>query len=207
MNTIKNVIFDLGGVIVDLEVENALRAFAELGFHPLPSSKEDWIAMAPLHRLECGEIDAQTFLSILRQRCRPDVTETQVAETFCRIISLPRHRLQRLLDLRKHCRVFLLSNLSDIHWDETRRQAAAHGINIDDCFDEVFLSYRLGMTKPDPNIYRHLIHATGIDPQHTLYIDDLPENIRAGREAGLRAHSIACNGLDEEWDSLFPFVS
>lgn len=207
MNTIKNVIFDLGGVIVDLEVEPALKAFAELGFQSLLSSPEVRSEMHEInHRMDRGEIDTDTFLSILRQHCQSGVTDEELVTAFNRVIVLPRHRLQRLTALRKHCRVYLLSNLSDLHWRETRRQATAHGIDIDSCFDEVFLSYRLKMAKPDPNIYRHLIDATGIDPKETLYIDDLTENIRAGSEAGLQAHQIPCNGLDEEWEKLFPSV-
>ena len=213
MNDIKNLVFDLGGVIVDLEVAPALKEFAGLGLLPEGVSLEqisrqgfprEWPLARLIHRMDCGEIDTPTFFAILRREHGIEASDERLAQAFNRVILLRKIRLEWLCALRKRYRVFLLSNLSDLHWQETRRQALALGIPIEECFDEVFLSYRLRMAKPDPRIFQHLIQTTGIVPGETLYIDDLPDNIEAGARAGLRAHKIESNTLEWALPKLFP---
>lgn len=212
---IKNIIFDLGGVIVDLDLAPALRAFAHLGLMPEGISLEqisrggipkDWPLVPLIRRMDCGEIDTPAFFRLLREQHGVTATDEQLAEAFNRIILLRRNRLEWLCALRRHYRVYLLSNLSDLHWQEARRQAEVFGFSLDDCFDEVFLSYRLRMAKPDPRIFDHLIRTTGIEPAETLYIDDLPDNIEAGSRAGLQGHKIVTNGLEAELPKLFPGI-
>ena len=207
MKDSKNIVFDLGGVVVDLAIESALREFAQLGLHPLPTPEKGWGDFGQvIHRMDCGEINTQEFLAILHQRCNPDATDDQLKQAFNSIIRLPRHRLEWLRELRRHYHVYLLSNLSELHWDETQRLAREHGIPVSECFDEVFLSYRLRMAKPDPRIYDRLVVDTGIRPEETLYIDDLPENIAAGKNIGLQTLHIATNTLDEELPKRFPEI-
>ena len=165
---------------------------------------KDWPIAQLIHRMDCGEMDTPTFFNVLRQQCGTQATDEQLAQAMNSVIRLRKNRLEWLLALRKQYRVFLLSNLSDLHWQETRRQASKFGIRLEDCFDEVFLSYRLHLAKPDARIFEHLIRATGILPAETLYIDDLPDNIEAGNQAGLQGYKIASNSLDDNLPKLFP---
>ena len=207
MNNIKNIIFDLGGVVVDLEIKAALKEFGALMIKPVTSEEAAIQYLRPLmHAMDRGEMDGQTFTGIIKQQCRDGVTDQEIIDAFNRIIRLPKHRLEWLRQLRKKYRVFLLSNIGDIHWEETQRQATACGIDFMDCFDEVFLSYQLRMAKPEPGIYEHLIRETGIEPQETLYIDDLPDNIAIGQRFGLQTFQLPCNKLDEEISKLFPEI-
>lgn len=213
MNPIKNIIFDLGGVIVDLDIKPAMMAFAQLGLtsqniklsdlstNGIP---KDWEMARLMHAMDRGDINARQFIDILHSQCRPDATDEEIINAFNRIIVIRKQRLQWLLQLRNKYRVFLLSNLGEIHWTETLRQSEAMGIRFEDCFDDVFLSYLLRMAKPDPRIFTHVIETTGIVPNETLYIDDLPDNIEVGQQLGLQAHKVPCNGLDAELLRLFP---
>ena len=205
---IKNIVFDLGGVIVDLDIAPALKTFARTGLMPANASLEqiskqgfpkDWPLSGLIHRMDCGELDTPTFFSILRQQCGTQASDEQLSEAFNSIIKMRKNRLEWLVKLREHYRLFLLSNVSDLHWKETCRQAAEFGIPMEQCFDRMFLSYRLRMTKPDPRIYELMIRETGIDPAETLYIDDLPDNIEAGRKAGLQGHKITSNALEADF--------
>ena len=216
MENIKNIIFDLGGVVVDLRIRPSLEAFARLGLTPKGISLEylsqngiprDWEMRPLMHAMDCGELSAEEFVGIMKGKSREGTTDQDIIDAFNHIIHLPKRRLEWLRELRRHYRVYLLSNIGDLHWQETLRQAAEHGIPLRECFDEVFLSYRLHMVKPDPRIYEVLIGQTGIAPAETLYIDDLPDNIKAGQKRGLVSHKIDCNALDRELPRLFPFLA
>jgi len=208
---IENIIFDLGGVVVDLDIPSCIQAFAKLGIVPQGITLEqlsrggipkDWEMRELMHAMDVGKMSAREFVDLMLKAARPGTTAEDIVEAFDRIIRLPGHRLRWLKELRQNHRVYLLSNIGELHWNETCRQAQALGTPIEECFDEVFLSYRLRMVKPDPNIFQHLIRQTGIVPQETLYIDDLPDNIRAGEALGLQAYKIDCNKLEAETDKL-----
>lgn len=212
MKDIKNIIFDLGGVIVDLDVRASMTAFSRLGLTPPGVSLEqlssggipkDWAMRKLMHAMDIGQMDATGFVATLLPQCRPGTTGQDIIDAYNQLIRLPRQRLERIQQLSRRYRLFLLSNLGDIHWQETQRQAAAFGIPFEGCFEQLFLSFQLHMVKPDPAIFRHLTEATGIVPEETLYIDDLPDNIEAGRQLGFKAYKIACNGLDEVCEELF----
>ena len=207
MREIKNIVFDLGGVIVDLDIPTSLKAFAKIMVHPVETLEEAIATLRPLmHAMDVGEMEANTFISIMKEQCRPGVKDEDIVDAFNQIIRLPRHRLEWLLELRKHYRVFLLSNIGDLHWRETLRQSEALGIDFASCFDEMFLSYKMKLAKPDTRIYERLIAETGILPSETLYIDDLPNNIEAGRTMGLISKIVPTNEVDEELKKLFPEI-
>ena len=215
MKEIKNIVFDLGGVIVDLDIRTCIMAFDQLGIKPKDITLEelsrtgipkDWEMVHLMHAMDVGEMDTREFIDIMLASTTPGTTEQQIADAFNSIIRLPRQRLEWLQELKQHYRLFLLSNLSPLHWEETQQQAARLGIPIESCFHQTFLSYQLRMVKPDPRIFQHLIATTGVVPEETLYIDDLPANIAAGKAAGLVAHKIDCNMLDAEMPKLFPEI-
>ena len=215
MNEYKNIVFDLGGVVVDLDIPSSIQAFAKLGIVPQGVTLEelsrggipkDWEMRQLMHAMDIGDMQADEFVRTVKAQALPGTTDEAIRKAFNRIIVLPRVRLEWLLKLRQRYNVFLLSNIGEIHWEETQRQAAALGIPIEDCFQRLFLSYRLRMVKPDPGIFRHLIDTTGIRPQETLYIDDLPDNIEAGKQVGLVGHKIDCNSLTRELPKLFPEI-
>ena len=205
MRDIKNIVFDLGGVIVDLDIQASIQAFSKIMVRPVSTMEEAINSLRPLmHAMDVGEMSAETFISIMKSQCHPDVTDGEIVDAFNRIIRLPYHRLQWLKELWKHYRVYLLSNIGDIHWTETLRKSHELGVDFTSCFDETFLSYKLKLAKPDLRIYEKLIESTGIRPDETLYIDDLPDNIEAGQKMGLISKQIPTNALDEELPKLFP---
>jgi len=211
MTPIKNIIFDLGGVIVDLDLPTALKAFARLGVMPEGISLEEmskngiprnWSMIRLMHAMDIGDMGPSEFVATLKTQCLPGTRDEDIVKAFNTIIRTERKRLLWVKALKQHHKVFLLSNIGQLHWDETLRQTEALGCPIGSCFDRMFLSYQLRMVKPDERIFRHLISETGIDPAETLYIDDLPDNIEAGRHVGLVAHKIDCNGLDQAMSDI-----
>lgn len=197
MKDIKNIIFDLGGVIVDLDIERITKSFARLGMTP-----DKLNVHALMHQMDLGKMNEQGFIDTLLPQCLPGTTPQQLVDAYNNILRLPPHRLELVSQLRKSYNTILLSNLGDIHWREIQRLSLAHEIRFEDCFNHLFLSFQLHMTKPDPRIFQYVIKQTGIIPSETLYIDDLEANIDTGTAAGLVACKVEMNRLED-----FPLLS
>ncbi|WP_196801592.1 HAD-IA family hydrolase [Segatella baroniae] len=117
---------------------------------------------------------------------------------------LPKERLLKIRKLRKKYKVFVLSNINETLWRTCVRQIEELGMHVEDCFDDVFLSYAMHVAKPDADIYRQMILSTGIQPEETLYLDDRVENVEAGKKMGLIAELVVSNQLEQNkaWKQL-----
>lgn len=203
----KNYIFDQGDVILDIDANLSLGAFQRL----IPSSPESLpISVADLMggsegRLVCeyqiGNISTSEFLHSLKSVVRQDVEENQILEAWnAMILDIPMERLEALLELRRRgAKVFMLSNTNDAHTTHIINKCfAGSRSNMLRYFDALFLSHEMRLAKPDDEIYQETIRRAGIDPNETIYFDDLPQNIEAGIRAGF--HSVLTKGSN--WLSL-----
>lgn len=194
---IKNIIFDLAGVLLNLNVERDTLALQAVG---LP----DWMGcmakpdlMRPLNLYLNGLIGQTEFLPMIRPFCRPDATDAEILYSMDAVLDdIPASRLQRLVELRKRYRVFLLSNLYDTAWEYTCREFARQGFTFEQCFDQTFFSQQMHLAKPDPKIYQAVFDATGILPEETIYFDDSRENIEGGKKVGLHAVLVPMNQIE-----------
>ena len=210
---IKNLIFDMGGVVLNILVEPVQKAFAELGL-PMPkelaalTSVPNSMPTAPgpfmklITASNTGELQGDAFLTALKKGCREDVTLEQIHEAFNTMITLPKERLEKLQELGKKYRLLVLSNMGDLHWEYTLKMARDHGLPLENIFDKMYVSYQLGMVKPHADIFEHIIKDSGINPAETLYIDDFEENIEAGKRAGLQTLKIPSNSIEKYWDEI-----
>lgn len=212
MPNIRTIIFDLGGVIADLKTKEAFIGFAQKGVPvpdeicnskgPLNGAASDVPLLEMVHRMDNGDITGDEFLNTILGMCHEGTTYEELLHLYNDLIVVPRHRLEWLRELRKTHKVFLLSNIGDLHWEKFQALCREHGIPVEECFDRMYLSYKLRMTKPDACIFEHVINDSGIDPGEALYIDDAPSNIKAGTEAGLQTFHIEGNTLDERWEEI-----
>lgn len=199
----KNLIFDLGNVLVRLDEAGAREAFARLGLSPLLDTRHHPEGMQLLQALTLGNVSTAQFCEQVRQITRQDVVDSQIVEAANRmLVEIPDRKKALLLKLRQQGhRVFLLSNTVDIHWDYcVERLFPYQGHGVDDYFEQVFLSQRLHLAKPDARIFNEVIRQTGIVPGDTLFIDDLPDNCEAARRLGIHVFQ---NVSFDAWLSLF----
>lgn len=211
---IRNIFFDLGGVLFNLNTRLALRRFAELGMpiptdilsdnKPFNASPDGHPIFRLIHKMDVGEIHGPEFLQIVKSQCREEVTEEQILEAYNGLIDVPLSRLQLLEHLREHYRLYLVSNIGDLHWQAACDMAETLGFCLPDLFERCFLSYQMHLAKPDPAYFEYAIRESGVIPGETLYIDDSPKNISIGQQAGLQAFLIEPNTLEEHVSSLFP---
>ena len=202
-NDIKNLIFDFGGVLVDLNKEQNVCNFAQLGID-VRQHIRDYVQGGPFALLEEGTITENEFLNELRSlgnagRLASD--EELIKAWNSMLVRIPERRLQALKQLRKRYRLFLLSNTNSIHWKFSEKYLfAGNGVRVDDLFDGIFLSYDLKMMKPDPNIFREVLQKTQSEATQTLFIDDSAVNCAAAKTLGVQTF---CPKEADDWLPLF----
>lgn len=195
----KNIIFDLGGVVIDLKRNNAAEALAALGITDAPELLGEYEQKGPFLLLEEGKATTADFYDNLLPRCRPGTTCTDIRDALEKfLVALPVERLRALRSLRKKgFRLFVLSNTNPLmfnHWiDNAFRQ---EGLSMNDYFDGIVTSYQERVCKPDPKIFRNLVERYGLHPKETLMLDDSAKNCESARSIGLNAIHIDNNGHD-----------
>ena len=188
---IKNLLFDQGGVIVDIRRDQCLDELKLLGMdHP-----EKLIGLykqeGPFFALENGDITVAQFHEALRPLVPAEVSDEQMDNAFSSfIVGIPLHRLQSLRELRKRYKTYILSNTNPIMFEGViARNFAQEGLDVNAYFDGVTVSYKAHSNKPDRQIFDYAIATMGIKPEETLFFDDGQENLDAAdRRAGHGLH-------------------
>lgn len=196
------ILFDFGGVLVDLDRERCCRAFRELGFDITPYIGT-YAQAGIFSELERGRLSVSAFCEALRRLARmPDLSDEAIVAAWRKYLrDVPHDRLEMLLRIGRHYQVHLLSNTNPVHWD-----MALHGLfdyrgrNIGDFFGKTFLSYEIGVEKPAPAIFAAVVAGLGCRPDEILFLDDSEANCIAARRCGLQARLAPADG---KWLSFF----
>jgi putative hydrolase of the HAD superfamily len=192
----KNIIFDLGGVILDINMQKALDGFAALG---LPESElrfDKGEAADLMHRYQLGHFTTEEFCKLVAARCNPGTTPEQVATAWNSIcIGIPERKLNAIKVLKQSKNVYLLSNTNDLHWQCCLDHwFNAGGNRCEDFFHQVFLSQDLHLEKPSVEIFEHVIKAIGAirssEASDTIFLDDNIDNVNAAKKCGIQAVQI-----------------
>lgn len=199
MGTIKNIIFDLGGVVIDLERERAAEAMIELGIVEAENMLGDYAQKGILYLLEEGQVsDAEMFDSVL-PLCHPGTTCTDIKNAFDKfLIDLPVERLKTFDKLRqKGYRLFVLSNTNPIMFDNWIANAFMQdGKNMQDYFDGIVVSFQEQACKPNPKIFTNLLERYNLNPEETIFLDDSKANCEAAEALGIKAIQISPEGAN-----------
>ncbi|KJH69332.1 haloacid dehalogenase [Aliterella atlantica CENA595] len=191
----KNLIFDLGDVIIPIDLSAPIRNFAMLANLPEEDVRTLWQQHDFLNHYETGLIDDQGFRDHVRQvigeRNGTSVDwADEVIDTAWNtvLLDLPVERIERIKRLHGKYRLFLLSNTSPIHIRQVNRVLKSmNQPTLEELFERVFYSYDVRMAKPSPDIYRHVLEQAGINADETAFFDDNAANIRAAAELGIQA--------------------
>lgn len=200
MKNVKNIIFDLGGVVIDLQRRMAVDALDRLGIKDSSAFLGEYEQKGPFLALEKGEITSSELFDILLPHCIPGTTCNDIRDAFEEFLrDLPVERLKIIESLRKKgYKVFVLSNTNPImynHWiDNAFRN---DGKSINDYFDGIVLSYQEKMCKPDPALFKRVTDRYGLKPEETVMLDDSEANVEAARSVGLKAIRIEPSGSND----------
>ena len=194
MKDIKNVIFDLGGVLVDLDIERCTAAFRELGMNRVAGLINPCYPAEMIGRLERGDLSFHEACDAMRKLDgRYDVTDAQIAGAYGAFLAgVPVWKLRQVERLRgAGIRTYVLSNNNPASMEVIRGEFTADGHTMDDYFDKVYLSYELRELKPSEAIFRKVIADSGIVPAQTLFIDDGQKNVDAAQALGFAVYKPA----------------
>ncbi|MFT3949367.1 MAG: HAD family phosphatase [Agriterribacter sp.] len=189
MQNIDNIIFDLGGVILTLDMPAAEQKFTALGVKNYNELFRSGNVSSFFKEYEVGAIDNITFLNSLRDLAGLPLTDDQLTDAWNAMLGIfPRERIDLLHSLKSRYRLFLFSNTNAIHLDKFRKiySSSFNNASFDDHFEKAYYSQVLGMRKPDVESYKYIIDEQGLDASRTLFIDDSALNIEGAKAAGLQ---------------------
>ena len=184
----KNIIFDLGNVLVKLNPEGCIGAFKAIGMGELVDPNPQSEGMKLMSKLGVGMITTEEFCDAARKLTGTDVTNGEIIDAANKmLVVIPDEKKERLLQLKKAgYRLFLLSNTIDVHWDYCVEHLFPYQkYGVEDYFEQCFLSQRMHLAKPNARIYEEVIRQVNIHPDETLFIDDLKENCEAAEKLGI----------------------
>ncbi|MDE6653382.1 MAG: HAD family phosphatase [Muribaculaceae bacterium] len=185
---IQNLLFDLGGVIMDIKKDNCVQALRELGFRNPDEYLGDYSQKGPFGQFEQGLITPDEFRGFVRSQIDGPVTDMQIDDAFNEfLIGIPVERLRLLQQLRHTYGIYLLSNTNAIMWNaRIAEEFRKDGLDIDAYFDGIVTSFEAKLLKPDVKIFDYAAAHCDIKPEETLFLDDSLANLGAAERAGFR---------------------
>ena len=203
--SIKNLIFDFGGVICNIDVKLTEKAFMDLGLKRSGEGHSISGSTGLFEEIETGAINPQQFRDELKKFFVNPVTDGQLDVAWNALLrDIPEARIRMLEQLRKRYRIFLLSNTNEIHYRcylENFRRHFGYD-DFDALFEKAYFSHLIRLRKPSPEIFRYVVQHSALEPAETLFIDDTLIHVEGARKAGLHAHHLAID-LGEEILDLF----
>ncbi|MDL2245502.1 HAD family phosphatase [Parabacteroides sp. PFB2-10] len=200
MEGIKNLIFDFGGVIINLTRNRCIEEFAQLGVD-VHEQLEGYNHKELFMQLELGAISTSEFRNGIRLRSNLPMTDAQIDKAWINMLDdVSPVKLDILLQLHQQYNVYLLSNTNTIHWEWAEKEIFSYkGHTIRDFFHKTYLSFELHMLKPNAEIYEYVLQDAGLNPRETLFIDDALVNCKAAEALGIHTYNAQPR---EEWHFL-----
>ena len=202
---IRNIIFDLGGVLLDIDLNYCIRQMQALGIDLDAFEKksvqtptgtkaavlgEGIVANGAMHLYQTGDITTEDFLEGVRIYCQEGTTREQVLDAWnsC-CIAIPSYRLEKLKELKERgYRIYMLSNTNEAHWQKIVAQCFGGQDVVDSHFDHVFLSQEMHMAKPNDNIYLKVLKDIHAKANECLFLDDSSANLEAASALGFHTY-------------------
>jgi len=187
-NNIDTIIFDLGGVILNLDPKKTIAAFASITDLSAEQLLEH--SQKPVFKqYEKGKISSIEFRNGLKKIFDVNVNDSVLDKAWnAMLLDLPLDRLEMIGRLRPKLNTFVLSNTNEIHisaFDKIVAEATS-GKKIQKYFDTVYYSHKVGMRKPDAEIFEMVVEKNGLEMSNTLFIDDTLEHIESAKKLGLQ---------------------
>ncbi len=190
ISSVCHIIFDLGGVLLNLDYDATERAFAALGITDFKQRFSQLSQDSFFDDFETGKISEKDFLAGMRQAADLEsITDAQIVDAWnAMLLDFPLRRLQLLQQLRNQFDLFLLSNTNAVH------EAAFNKLLMQTCgfntiahfFDKVYFSHRVGLRKPGAEIFQRILEENSLEAEQTLFIDDSPQHIETAKRLGIQ---------------------
>lgn len=191
MIKLNNIIFDLGGVLLDIDFNRVKKAFQNIGVSDFDQHYSKLQASHLFQNLEMGKISETDFYGAIKKQSLTPLNDEQIKAAWNSILRDFRiESMNFLKELKQHYRIFLLSNTNSIHLKEINNLLNFQlGVDeLDNYFEKAYYSQKVGKRKPNSDIYHHVLEDAQLNPKETLFIDDTNVNVEAALKIGFQAH-------------------
>jgi putative hydrolase of the HAD superfamily len=188
-NSISNIIFDWGGVITELDFSQPVKKFQELGFDNFleyfKNSPEDNL----LIDLEIGKITTEVFKKKIRKFLKDDISDEMIEDAWNSVLTVtPEPRIELIKRLGKNFNLYLFSNTNAIHVNYyNNKLRKEQNVDHSSIFKKVYYSHEFGLRKPDVRFYKSMLNDSAMQPEESLFIDDLEVNIDTAVSLGINS--------------------
>ena len=188
-----NIIFDLGGVILDIDPERTRKSFLKI---ITPEQVDKAFTSKILYDFETGNITAQQLRSQLEVLLQTNFDKTKFNRAWnAMLLDYKPKRIERIQWLKRSHKLFLLSNTNELHYScFSDKLINEYGVSFNNLFSKVYLSHKMGLVKPNLEIYRQVLIEQNLIPEKTLFIEDTKENALAAKKLGIEILIIPRNG-------------
>lgn len=192
-NDLKNInaiIFDLGGVLLDIDYNRTKNAFEQLGVSNFNNMYSQADANPLFQKLEIGTIEENEFYDHMQQFVDPAYNSKNIEQAWnAMLLNFRTESLKELKSLKKKYKLYLLSNTNYIHFKEFSKiyEQTVSKEPFESLFDKVYFSHEIGLRKPDVEPFQFVVKENNLIPEQTLFIDDSLQNVEGARKAGLKA--------------------
>jgi len=188
LNGVKNIIFDLGGVLLNIDPKKTIAAFGALGMEKLIGDKGLSYDHDIFYLLEQGKLTPDEFRDGVRQLVSANISSEEIDMAWtAMLLDFPEIRVELLRKLRKEFKIFLFSNTNAIHVEKYHSNFRnQHGFEVSTLFEKDFYSNEIGFRKPTSESFQEIIRLSGIIPAESIFIDDSLQNVEAAIASGLQ---------------------
>jgi putative hydrolase of the HAD superfamily len=196
MTEIKSIIFDLGGVILNLDYSKTAIEFKKIGvlhFKKLYSQKKQTLLFDDFEK---GKIKPEEFISSLKNSENLKIKEIDFINAWnAMLLKIPIEKLKFINGLKKDYKIFLLSNTNEIHIKKFEEDLKKSNMlkQFYNCFDKIYYSSRMGKRKPEKSCFNQVLEENGLIAENTLFIDDSIQHIEGAKKAGIKTFHLEKN--------------
>lgn len=191
-SNISTLIFDFGGVLIDLDMNQSILNFKKLGVENVESYLSNFGQSGFFMQLEKGKISADEFRFEIRKMTTNTITDKEIDDAWnAFLVRIPSKKLDIVYELRKKYRVIMLSNTNAIHFPYAEQTFFSYkNRSIDEYFDKCYRSYDMKMAKPDAEIFEAILSQEQVAANRCLLLDDGPKNIEQAQKLGIQTYFV-----------------
>ncbi|WP_299549810.1 HAD family phosphatase [Seonamhaeicola sp.] len=199
MSRIKNIIFDLGGVIMNLNVPETIKEFKRLGIVDIVNDTGHHYTDPIFYDFEIGKVSPIEFIEKLKSLSALTPSSHDIKEAWnAMILDMPKEKIRFLKELKRDYNIFLLSNTNSIHQekfiDEVNR---TNNMSFNNLFVKAYYSHEIGLRKPGNEAFCFLLRENNLKANETLFIDDSIDNIRSAEAVGIKGSLFKGGSLEK----------
>lgn len=184
------IILDLGGVLLNIDYQSSKYAFEALGVEDFDTHFSQLSQSLLFDKFETGKISPSKFRNEIKKESQIECSDKELDQAWnAMLLDFPIHRMELLEKLSKKIPLYLFSNTNAIHIEVFKNRMNESNLlkRFEKAFNKIYYSYELGMRKPHPKSFSHILNERDLNPAKTLFIDDSQQHIKGATEAGIQS--------------------